>query len=1059
VDGQRRALIIASDEYDNPGLSRLKAPAADAEALANVLSDKEIGGFDVQVVHNEPAYTVEGHIEDLFAESQSDDLVLLHFSGHGLKSDSGELFFAARNTRPDRLGSTAVAADFVQRCMRSSRARSIVLFLDCCYGGAFGEGVAVRAAGSANVLESFPAGRLGGGRGRAVITASSAMEYAFEGNNLADEHQQQPSVFTSALVEGLTSGDADRDEDGLVSLNELYDYVFDRVRERNPKQTPGRDVELQGELYLARSRRRRLRPLPIPGDVAAALKSDNMFTRLGAVAELRARLSSADLSAALGAYQALVEVARSDIRYVQEAASEATGGAAPSPRPAELHFGRVASEEMPATQTIRLAGPPLAGALTVSQSEDWVTASVEPPEVHVSIDTTQPGSRSGTVTLTGPTGQVVIPVTAEVAAPPAPSETPEPEAPLALQSPAPASRAPTSPVSAPAISAPAISAPTVSAPAVPAADVGVVQSPSTAMPLASGAPVATGSAEAEPAHAGPPAETRRTAPGIPAASAPPSRPLWKISGITALVSGGLMLLCIVLPFQDGEALYAKEPLDAIYLLYLGLVVLCAGGLVLSAQWRIQALGGLVGASALGTMLILDFVNTLDEQGPSGLGLGFWAGSLAPLVLVSAGGLALTAARREAGSRFAAVPASDRASWFVVALALIGALILVPSALEIYTGDKGRGLQGLWLAVLAVAIPLTAVLVRPVLLGRWMLIGWALVCAAPVISIWIAWESSSGDGTSHGMWLVLLTLAAMVALALRLHGGRRPVGSEAPSQALEEEPAHEKPAVQPPTAAHGPAAASGPLSRPLWKFSGIAAIVSGALMLLCIVLPQQWDNNTFDNDRIKAIYLLYLGLVVLGVGGLALSARWRIQGLGAVIGASTVGTVVAFDMVNTLKKLGTSGLDVGFWVGFVAPLVLLAAGALAVAGARRETEPGFAAVPSSDRAAWVVLVLALAGALTLVPAALDTYLSLRGWGIQGLWVAVLAGVVPLTAVLARPILLGRWMLIGWSLACAAPVLATWLSWEDHDGTAHGMWFVLLTLAAMAGLAPLVHRGRP
>ena len=73
-------------------------------------------------------------------------------------------------------------------------------------------------------------------------------------------------------------------------------------------------------------------------------------------------------------------------------------------------------------------------------------------------------------------------------------------------------------------------------------------------------------------------------------------------------------------------------------------------------------------------------------------------------------------------------------------------------------------------------------------------------------------------------------------------------------------------------------------------------------------------------------------------------------------------------------------------------------------------------------------------------------------------AVLAVWVPLAAVLARPVLLGRWMLIGWCLACVAPVLATWLSWEDYDSTAHGMWFVLLTLAAMVGLAPMVHRDR-
>jgi len=54
------------------------------------------------------------------------------------------------------------SADFVQQCMRASRSRSIVLLLDCCYGGAFSQGVTVRAAGNVNVLDSFPGGKLGG---------------------------------------------------------------------------------------------------------------------------------------------------------------------------------------------------------------------------------------------------------------------------------------------------------------------------------------------------------------------------------------------------------------------------------------------------------------------------------------------------------------------------------------------------------------------------------------------------------------------------------------------------------------------------------------------------------------------------------------------------------------------------------------------------------------------------------------------------------------------------------------------------------------------------------
>ena len=421
MDGQRKALIVANDEYEHEGLRHLLAPAADAEALAGVLGDSQIGDFDVRVVHNEPAHDIEAQIEDLFADSRPDDVLLLHFSCHGLKSESGDLFFAARNTRPNRLGSTAVSADFVQRCMRASRSRSIVLLLDCCYGGAFGQGVAVRAAGDVNVLDSFPGGKLGGGRGRAVITASSAMEYAFEGDRLADDHGPQPSVFTSALVEGLASGDADRDEDGWVSLNELYDYVFDRVREQNPHQTPSRDVEMQGELYLARSRRQRIRALPIPPDLQAAMTDPNMFTRLGAVAELRARLSSDNLPAAAGAGDALAEMARTEIQYVAEAAATALAESALRVVEPELHFGQVHQGSNPPQRTLHLLGPPLARACTVHTSHSWIQVDQTAKGIDVSVDTAGTGNLRGDITIKGALGEALIPVDIEV--------TPSPEHP------------------------------------------------------------------------------------------------------------------------------------------------------------------------------------------------------------------------------------------------------------------------------------------------------------------------------------------------------------------------------------------------------------------------------------------------------------------------------------------------------------------------------------------------------------------------------------------------------------------------------------------------------
>jgi hypothetical protein len=414
VTGKRKALIIANDQYENPSLGRLRSPVEDAKALGQVLGDPEIGAFDVQVVHNEPAHLIQIRLEDFFQDTKPDDLLVLHFSCHGLKSDSGELFFAASNTLPNRLGSTAVPADFVRRCMRNTRSKSVVLLLDCCYGGAFTEGAAVRAAGDVNVLDSFPTQRPGrGGCGQAVITASTSMEYAFEGDRLSGGCDPRPSVFTSALVEGLTSGDADRDEDGEVSLDELYEYVFDRVRDQNPNQTPSRSFDLRGELYLAHSSRCRIKPRPVPPGLRAAMTDANIYTRQGAIAELRTRLISDDLPTAAGARDALQEMAHNDIAHVAETARAALRDATVHPVEHRLDFGQVAQNSMP-SRTVELLGPPLARACAFQATEDRIHVQHSDLGLQVSLDTSRQGVIQGNVILKDPVKEEIVQVHAEV---------------------------------------------------------------------------------------------------------------------------------------------------------------------------------------------------------------------------------------------------------------------------------------------------------------------------------------------------------------------------------------------------------------------------------------------------------------------------------------------------------------------------------------------------------------------------------------------------------------------------------------------------------------------
>jgi Caspase domain len=332
MDGSRVALVLANDQYSDPGLRALVAPAQDAAALAEVLADPSVGGFDVQVLRNESAQTIRLAVEDFFADRAPEDLLVLHFSCHGLKNAAGELYLAVADTKPTRLASTAVAADFVNRQMADSRAQRIALFLDCCYGGAFPRGMVVRAAGEAQVRDAF-AGQeqLGGGRGRVVVTASSAMEYAFEGGRLATDSTPTPSVFTSAVVDGLTSGDADRDGDGWVGLTELVGYVTDRVHRLTPHQNPQMwTFGAQGELLIARSRVRRIVPTPLAPELLEALESPLPATRFGAVDYLRERLHAADLGQAYAAWQALQGMVDDDSRIAgqdrREGADVAGGG-------------------------------------------------------------------------------------------------------------------------------------------------------------------------------------------------------------------------------------------------------------------------------------------------------------------------------------------------------------------------------------------------------------------------------------------------------------------------------------------------------------------------------------------------------------------------------------------------------------------------------------------------------------------------------------------------------------------------------------------------------------
>jgi uncharacterized caspase-like protein len=234
MGAKKSALIIANSEYEDPTLRQLVAPAQDAEALAGVLQDPAIGGFEVQTLLNAPWHQACETIEAFFEDRERDQLLLFYFSGHGITDDDGLLYFAAPNTQHKRLRSTAVGARWVNDIMIQCRSRRQVLLLDCCHSGAFAR---TKAAGAVGTGQQFEASTRDEGRGRVVLTASDAIQYSFEGD--AVEGKGVRSVFTHALVEGLSTGAADLDGDGEISLDELTATFTGALKTRHRSRARG----------------------------------------------------------------------------------------------------------------------------------------------------------------------------------------------------------------------------------------------------------------------------------------------------------------------------------------------------------------------------------------------------------------------------------------------------------------------------------------------------------------------------------------------------------------------------------------------------------------------------------------------------------------------------------------------------------------------------------------------------------------------------------------------------------------------------------------------------
>lgn len=254
--GRKWAVVIGVNDYVDGGIKDLRYCVADARLVAETLS-RQCGyppdnilliTDDQPRAHQRPMKaTLQQQVSEWLKFAEPGDTVLVFFSGHGFLDDRGEIFLATQDTQLDHLRLTSLPKNELRGMLDHCKAAQKLLVLDCCHAG--GE--------KGSEKPGLSSGEIGAAfrEAKGLLTLASCGKE--EESREWDEKGQ--GLFTYFLADGLR-GRADRDRDGIVTSDELYDYTLGEVAKtarnrfgatQQPRRIIGEDVI--GSFALART--------------------------------------------------------------------------------------------------------------------------------------------------------------------------------------------------------------------------------------------------------------------------------------------------------------------------------------------------------------------------------------------------------------------------------------------------------------------------------------------------------------------------------------------------------------------------------------------------------------------------------------------------------------------------------------------------------------------------------------------------------------------------------------------------------------------------------------
>ncbi len=243
--GDLYALVVGVSKYRDPRIPKLGLADKDAKAFGDFLKAQNAIFKETRVTSllNEKATKseVEKYLYYTLPKAGKEDTVILFFSGHGAFDPirPKEFLFLAYDSETEYLSTSGVkmsGLDF----LKGVSAERVLVVSDACYAGGFSEMKSKSTAPVDLFLQEFR-----NSSGRAIINSSKDEQISWEMPQLKN------SVFTHYFLEGL-KGKADKDHDGVVTLNEAYEYAYARTKdETHGRQHPQLEGKMVGAFPLS----------------------------------------------------------------------------------------------------------------------------------------------------------------------------------------------------------------------------------------------------------------------------------------------------------------------------------------------------------------------------------------------------------------------------------------------------------------------------------------------------------------------------------------------------------------------------------------------------------------------------------------------------------------------------------------------------------------------------------------------------------------------------------------------------------------------------------------